>query len=285
MTPLIDYPDSDEETTQSGSTETPTLPPLPASFHTLYATSVRTSTVDDPSLHSGRTRQIPHKDGIWPSHLQLEWHPSPQHQALLTNLLRRIQSVAEDGPNLISLFLSPLGAPAPLHISLSKTLPIQTKQREPFLKLLESRIRDLHVARLEIKLNGGLHFARNQDGSRWFLVVKPSTVGSGIEELGKLLVACNGVVKDSDVDATGLYDGLAGAEGLHFSIAWCLGSGLQKDDRFVGGNRLRQESIPISNAVLREAWESAAGKEVSSITISMDRVMARIGNTIHSIEL
>lgn len=81
--PLVLYSDSESETESRLSprpakklrpnpTPAPSLPPLPASFHNLYASSTRVSVQDDPNLHCGRVRVIPHVEGNWPTHLYLE---------------------------------------------------------------------------------------------------------------------------------------------------------------------------------------------------------------------
>ena len=89
--PLVNYSESDSEPDESQPTEkkhvrkkpktasfktghdgSPLLPPLPNSFHDLYASNVRTGVADDPSLHGGRKRAVPHTEGNWSTHISLE---------------------------------------------------------------------------------------------------------------------------------------------------------------------------------------------------------------------
>ena len=92
MTPLVDYPDSEtdgeeipvkekikrrrvsakERNTQPSPVAVSDLPPLPSSFHDLYTSTTRASTLDDPSLHGGRKRAVPHVEGNWATHVSLE---------------------------------------------------------------------------------------------------------------------------------------------------------------------------------------------------------------------
>ena len=122
---------------------------------------------DDPSLHGGRKRSVPHVQGNWPTHIFIECmffiSPSPHPQfenseakAKLTGIgghLSRSEFdvlndayhtastiTAEAGVKLESHLKSDLGSEQPLHLSLSKPNVLTTTQREGFLELLKDRL-------------------------------------------------------------------------------------------------------------------------------------------------
>lgn len=134
------------------------LPPLPAAFHDLYASSTRVSVKDDPSLHCGRKRVIPHVEGNWPTHVYLEcvflalalshWepqlilagYPSRKELPLLADIINQSKTKVKSASDIHSLLHSDLGAQLPLHISLSRPVVLRTEQRATFTEVLQQSI-------------------------------------------------------------------------------------------------------------------------------------------------
>ncbi|KAJ8066271.1 hypothetical protein OCU04_005351 [Sclerotinia nivalis] len=167
------------------------LPPLPSKFHDLYASTVRNSTRDDPSLHGGRKRVIPHIEGNWPTHIYIEWYPSTTEFRLLSSLISKVVSLKRFE---IQTFLtSDLGVPLPLHVSLSRAIGFSKDVKDSFLNSFEQAIKSAGIRLFEIGFSG-LAWVPNYEKTRWFLVLRLNIPRSNA--LNKLLHVSNKVVEE-----------------------------------------------------------------------------------------
>ncbi|KAH8883835.1 hypothetical protein GQ53DRAFT_786615 [Thozetella sp. PMI_491] len=255
------------------------LPPLPASFHDLYASTVRTSTSDDPSLHQGRRRQNPHVVGHWPSHLYIEWHPSSAECDLLEGLIQRLQKrLRKDSPgaaSITSFLLSDIGVPLPLHISLSRPVVFTTAQKDDFLGSITAAVRQAGVAPFALRCEG-VEWHRTNESSRSFLVlrVRSTASGAGVNpELCELLRRCNGTIKayaQPELYQWALDDAARDVgHAFHVSIAWSFGEVTEEL------KRLTEEVFGAP-----EPRESVRGAE-----IEVSGIKAKIGNVVTHVPL
>jgi hypothetical protein len=292
---LVDYSSGESSDAEQDSRQTKrqkiALPPLPATFHDLYASSVRHSTTDDPTLHQGRTRQIPHVAGNWPSHLYIEWHPSVSESGLLTAFITDLQHSLGDKARLSSFLVSDLGNPQPLHISLSRPFVLSTAEKDEFLGKITHAIEGCRVAPFSLQCRG-VEWHRTEESSRSFLVLRvqtgssrpatrsrteSDTSGGGVNpnpELTKLLKQCNSAVKAfgqqelyqwaTDPSASGNV-----GDAFHISIAWCF----EAPDENI---RQQTENLFAS---------ASAGPAVKAIHIEVDGIKVKIGNVVSHIPL
>ncbi|KAK3336776.1 U6 snRNA phosphodiesterase Usb1 [Cercophora scortea] len=294
----------------------PPLPPLPSAFHDLYASTVRTTTADTPFFHQGRTRQTPHIPGNWPSHIYIEWHPSPTTHAHLTSLLTMLQSRLTSPPspsntttnyktNITTFLTSDLGAPLPLHISLSRPLSLPTNQKAGFLSALTGEVASSGVAPFALAVRGA-EWHRTEESGRSFLVLrvrtKSATTTSGTgkgknanPELTRLLRGCNLVAKQHGQPE--LYQWAGDADDDADADAE-IGSGSSKADngKSVGNafhisiawtfTKPTEELEQLTREVFAEHEEEGDEDGIQKTTvIQVDGIKAKIGNVVTHIPL
>ncbi|KAJ5875147.1 uncharacterized protein N7473_012494 [Penicillium subrubescens] len=307
---LVQYSDSESDADQPASppakkpryeAKAPTtgslvLPPLPPAFHDLYASSTRVSVKDDPSLHGGRKRVIPHVEGNWPTHVYVEWYPAKNELALLAELIARAQcpvDLSDDidsdvagsasTPRLHSLLHSDLGAQLPLHISLSAPVVLRTEQRASFTEALTKGIRDSHIPPFTVTPDA-LKWVSNYERTRWFLVLHVARPVS--DGLNRLLALSNRALAVFDQPALyassssrdarrnralGAHDRGLGPTGsgdysdcFHVSLAWSLTEPGKVEEERVAGLELG---------------------DVQSMRVRFDSVKVKIGNHVESVAL
>jgi hypothetical protein len=191
-------------------------------------------------------------------------------------------------PKLVPSLQSELGAPLPLHVSLSRTLQIRTDDREDFLETLNSCLRRAAVQSFHFRFQG-LKWVPNFERNRWFLVLsieKPAQ-----DELNRLLNACN--------EATGrrghpgLYVGGHGDGPMENNTPHDAFK-RRKSEQHDGEDVDRSDRFHISIAWNLEEPDPSCTPLIKNIDVSkyiqppeasFDVVKARIGNVVHSIDL
>lgn len=200
-------------------------------------------------------------------------------------------------PDITPSLLSPLGAPLPLHVSLSRTLQIKTENRDSFVRALTAALHKSQARPFDVRFTS-LKWVPNYERNRWFLVLgieKPPN-----DDLNRLLVACNAASESSGYP--GLYTGGSGDGPMEDNTS---ADSLPKrrktsQPKSPGEATVLKNDVDFSNKfhisiawnLVEPApeWISLAGevdvaKLVHSPTSPLDAVKARIGNTVHSISL
>ncbi|VUC20743.1 unnamed protein product [Clonostachys rosea] len=263
---------------QDGKPSRPSvMPPLPSTFHDLYASTVRQSVVDDPSLHHGRKRQTPHIVGNWPSHLYIEWNLTSLEYDMLVKLVQDIETELRGKVKLHNFLTSDLGSPLPLHISLSRPLSLTTANKDDFLERATGAIQIGALAPFAV-IPRTLAWYKSPDSNRIFLIIRVASrdkdAGALNPELVALLKRCNGVV--SHFGQPPLYkhheDDGSGEEAVgvafHVSIGWTFD---------VPGDELSLRAIQV--------FKRSKYAELQKWEIDVSAVKAKIGNSVHHIPL
>ncbi|KAH8689033.1 U6 snRNA phosphodiesterase Usb1 [Talaromyces proteolyticus] len=266
------------------------LPPLPTGFHDLYASSTRVSVRDDPSLHGGRKRVIPHVEGNWPTHIYLEWSPRREEMEVLSDVVQRCKTkLADDDSHIHSLLHSDLGVQLPLHISLSRPVVLATEQKHAFAELFENSIQESPIKPFTV-IPETLDWVSNSEKTRWFLVMRIRKPPN--DELNALLRISNqtlakfnqpslyesqtSITRSSKKRGSNKNLSLAGkysnddvtsqdlSDRFHISLAWCLD----------------EPSLEI-----QEKTSGIDVKPLQSLKIIFNSVKAKIGNVVKSFNL
>ncbi|KAK1755275.1 hypothetical protein QBC47DRAFT_213081 [Echria macrotheca] len=264
----------------AASTRLP-LPPLPSSFHDLYASTVRTAPTDDPALHQGRTRQTPHIAGNWPTHIYIEWHPSSSTHQTLTSFVSALQSrlSQKNITTLHSFLTSDLNVPLPLHISLSRPIVLTTPTKDSFLTHLRNSISSLQRIKPFSLVVSGVEWHRTAESGRSFLVLRVSSASSSSshenEELRTLLDRCNDVV--AEYSQPRLYQWADGDKGrvaraFHVSVAWAF-------EEVTDEVRRATEEVVVKDGFGDE------GGIMGTTRILVEGVKVKIGNVVTNIPL
>jgi len=264
-------------------------PSLPANFHTLYATPGRASTSDDPSLHAGRQRQVPHVVGNWPSFVYLEWLPPEEDlltlERVIEEALRQLRAGSQSdiaGFKLQSSLRSELGVRLPLHISLSSPLTLTTETKAVFEQELTKAIQTARIPAFDVRVSG-VRWVSNFDGTRHFLIVNLTKPGKN--QLQTLLSICNKLARQF-----GLPELYAHGETNAVGVQKQPGAPLDNQQAAVPPQPDDKFHISIAWTLVKPKCNSCVldeeiHRKLGSIKLSFQDVLIKIGNAISNVHL
>ena len=194
----------------------------------------------------------------------------------MSALRGRLDGAAADG--LHSFLTSDLGAPLPLHISLSRPFVLQTAAKAGFLRQLTAAIKSASVGPFSVVFSD-LFWYRGPDSARAFLVLRAEVAGAAHNApLVALLDRCNAQVAAAGQPALYAGDARSTARSFHVSIAWTLAD-------------IETWREPTSEVYAR--WRSSTGtgdgqgdgQGEEELRIHVESIKAKIGNVVTDIPL
>lgn len=189
----------------------------------------------------------------------------------MTNFLTNVQDELGSDMELHKFLTSDLGAPLPLHISLSRPLSLSTAEKDDFRDQVSDAIRSGGVHRFAVSPRD-LAWYKSPDSDRTFLVMrveapcKTHPTGGANPELLHLLRRCNAVAERFKQPR--LYHSTGAESAFHISVAWTFG--LSGDDAAARTLDMAREKH-VQDA---RSWE-----------IDVSAVKVKIGNVISSVDL
>lgn len=196
--------------------------------------------------------------------------PDEEQHAALTELLDAVREKLGEDVELHQFLTSPLGAPLPLHISLSRPLSLSTAEKGTFLGQVTRRIHHDSLSPFTVQ-PASLSWFRSPDSNRTFLVL--SVAGDDKEEpnreLMSLLKACNGVA--GKMGKPLLYhrdDEAAKGNEFHLSIGWTF-----------------DEPDEEAKKKTAKLLDDKLGMEIRGWDVVTASVKVKIGNVVSSVAL
>ena len=197
--------------------------------------------------------------------------PSESQHKFMSDFLETVESELGDEIDLHKFLTSDLGAPLPLHISLSRPLSLSTAEKDEFRNQLAETIRASGVHSFAVSPRD-LAWYKSPDSDRTFLVVRVETASKAHEtdganpELLHLLRRCNAVAERFKQPC--LYQSTGAECAFHLSVAWTFG--LSREDAAMKTLEMaRQKHV----------------QDARSWKIDVSAIKVKIGNVITNVDL